>query len=409
MFPWIHLYTEPDGKTFPCCNTIRHDAIKETTSKKTLFEIFNSDTWKNLRLDMLQGNANKMCNRCHEVEEIGNTSYRNFANNDFGDFIDIIDETNEDGSLDAFQLKYIDVRWSNQCNFACAPCGPVFSTKWIQMKKNMSASDAGLFSYNKVTTDSIEDMLLQLEPHLKNCHQIYFAGGEPLIIDDHYRLLELLEEKNIFDVRLRYNTNMSTLNYKKRSAIDYWSSFKDIEICASIDGIGKRGEIIRYGTNWDIIEQNLKTVLPYENITLNYSATITNLNVDHLTDMYDYIFEKGLLKRSSWFATSIAFDPYGFSITNLPKHIKSQISTKILKWVDDLPNRDFNYDLKPVLIEDLQKRLTGVVKFMEKSDNWSFDALKNTLSGSMLNNDWQEIPHLKQIYNEYNINITDKQ
>ena len=402
IFPWIHLYTEPDGKTYPCCNT-EQNTINETTQDKTLSEIFNSDSWNQLRLDMLNNKKNKICNRCHAVEETGNPSYRNFANNDFEDYIDIIDDTNQDGSLDEFKLRYIDVRWSNQCNFACAPCSPVFSTKWIQMRNKTNRSEGHV--YTKISNNTVEDIISQLEPHLEDCHQIYFAGGEPLIIDDHYRLLELLEQKSILDVKLRYNTNLSTLNYKKRSAIDYWSSFNNVEIGASIDAVGDRAEIIRYGTDWKQIEQNIKDILPHDNIVFNYNTTVTTLNIDHLTEMYDYIFENNLIKKSSWLTTNIAFSPFGYHLTNLPNYIKDEISSKIIKWTENLPNRDFNCDVSPFVIEDLQEKMISIVKFMEKSDDWMFSELEKCIEGTMFNDGWKRIPHLKQIYRDYSKKI----
>ena len=53
------------------------------------------------------------------------------------------------------------------------------------------------------------DMWEQLEPHLDHVEQIYFAGGEPLMMEEHYNILEELVRRKRFDVRLIYNTNFT--------------------------------------------------------------------------------------------------------------------------------------------------------------------------------------------------------
>ena len=82
-----------------------------------------------------------------------------------------------------------------------------------------------------------------------------WAGGEPIITEEHYKILDFWIENDI-DVRLRYTTNFSNLYFKKKSILEYWNSFKDVRIAASLDAMGARGELIRAGTNWNRIEKN---------------------------------------------------------------------------------------------------------------------------------------------------------
>ena len=96
--------------------------------------------------------------------------------------------------------------------------------------------------------------------YLKDIEDFYFAGGEPLITDKHYDILDHLIAENKTNALLQYNTNLSNLNYKKKSIIDYWKQFKLVQVRASLDHYGDRAEYIREGTDWNLIIENLKKV-----------------------------------------------------------------------------------------------------------------------------------------------------
>jgi organic radical activating enzyme len=88
--------------------------------------------------------------------------------------------------------------------------------------------------------DGLFDQLDSLLPHIE---EIYFAGGEPLLMDEHYRLLDRLAERGLFDTPLRYNTNFSETRYKGRDVFDIWAQFSNVKVSASVDATGGRGEL----------------------------------------------------------------------------------------------------------------------------------------------------------------------
>ena len=77
--------------------------------------------------------------------------------------------------------------------------------------------------------------------------EIYIAGGEPLVTEEHYLLLEWLIKNNATNVKLRYNTNFTKLRFKDYEVLPLWSHFKHIEILASIDAVDELGSYIRSG------------------------------------------------------------------------------------------------------------------------------------------------------------------
>jgi organic radical activating enzyme len=374
MFPWIHLYSNPDGAAFPCC-TAEQDEIDENTKNKTLDEIFNSTDWKQLRLDMLNGVENKVCRRCHEVDKSGGFSYRSYANNDFGKFIDIVDNTNIDGSIETPEYKFIDIRFSNHCNFACSTCGPVFSTAWGKKVKEYQKTDPNWFDpgYTKIENNTKKSIFEQLKPHFYNAEEIYFAGGEPLIMDDHYRILGYLNDNSITDLRLRYNSNLSNLDYKKENIIHKWKNIREVKIGASIDGVKDVAELIRTGTNWDVIEKNMTEILSYENISLNIDTVVSILNISHLPTMYNYLFDNNLLNKRSWLTTNLAFTPVPYSLTSLPIEYKNKFANIINDYIMELK------DKQTPLIEPAKKSLIhslkSIIEFMYSKDTFQQEDL----------------------------------
>ena len=109
--------------------------------------------------------------------------------------------------------------------------------------------------------DSNDSLYNQFKkPHFKNIKVFYFAGGEPLMTDKHYEILEHLIETGNTKVTLEYNSNVSRLKYKNKSIIDLWNKFENVTVSASLDSWGSRAEYIREGTDWDKVESNLQTI-----------------------------------------------------------------------------------------------------------------------------------------------------
>ena len=104
-----------------------------------------------------------------------------------------------------------------------------------------------------------EEFITEVLKQVPNFEVAYFAGGEPLITEEHYMLIDEMIDKKKTDIQLRYNTNISNLKFKKRDIFKLWQHFdKPIQIYASIDHIGDKAEYIRHGTKWMTIERNLK-------------------------------------------------------------------------------------------------------------------------------------------------------
>ena len=319
--PWMHLNFEPNGKVVPCCLTSHHNYFAGDLKTQTIEEIWNSDNMKSLRKQMINGERPKICDTCFNKEDVTGVSGRTYQNRDFPDVLKKIPEiTLEDGTCTEMELKYWDFRFSNLCNYKCRSCGPRYSSAWVPDAKKL-----GLTDQEKVwSIEAVEDKtnIDFLEDQIDNVKRIYFAGGEPLLMPEHWQILDKLVEKKRFDVKLSYNTNCSTLEYSKKNVIDYWKQWElgKLEVWPSLDEIGERAELIRSGTVWSKVEENLKELAKHDNIILRPGMTIGAWNVNRLPEIITYLVDLGVIRRHPKIHQYINYNNFFINLLDHPKH-----------------------------------------------------------------------------------------
>ena len=233
ILPWIHMHAWPDGRAMPCC-IADSDQPFGNVKENSIKEVWNSDKYKELRLAMLNGEKLDCCRRCYELED---STYiwtlRKNHNQWFGDkHFDLVEKTNADGSIDEMRMAYMDIRFSNICNMKCRTCGPELSSLHAQEHgelygKHEVANILKNNGSNIVNVAKHKDFWNELQQYLPDVEEVYWAGGEPLITDEHYKILDHWIDIGKTDVRLRYTTNFSNLRFKQKSIIDYWKEFPD--------------------------------------------------------------------------------------------------------------------------------------------------------------------------------------
>lgn len=298
MLPWVHLHTMPNGVAAPCC-IAECCATPEgfgNSRTQSLEELVNSKDMRQLRLDMLTGKKNVNCTKCYNHEKEGIDTGRQSANREWAHaFDDVVNNTNfDDGSIKDFKMRYFDIRFSNICNFKCRTCGAEFSTQWEQENLKNGLKYAVIHPKNN-SPEFLKDVLKQVN----NIETAYFAGGEPLITEEHYVVLEEMIRQGRTDIKLKYNTNLSNFNFKNKDILKLWSYFeKSVDVWASIDHYGERAEYIRHGTVWDKIEKNylIAKNTPFINIQINTVLSVFN----YLTiyEFYKYMIDAKMVAAS---------------------------------------------------------------------------------------------------------------
>ena len=358
MIPWIHMHAFPDGRAYPCCLGEMDHPIGSLKTH-TLREVWNDDPYKLMRKNMLEDKPCKECTKCYEQEASGLVSMRESTNKNFGHHIALVDDTKEDGSYDDFKLRYYDIRFSNLCNFACRTCGSIFSSNWYKDEKAAGWNPQHpMVMYAGKDKD---DMWTQMQEHIPHLEQIYWAGGEPLIMEEHWKVLDELVRREMFHVRLVYNTNFSTMKYKGRDVFEMWKLFDCVSVGASLDGSYARGEYIRKGQDWKETVENRERMLKIcPNVDFYVSSTISILNVLHISDFHREWSDLGLLRPMDW-NINILQHPIRYRVDVLPDNLKLQAKDKIEQHIDWLKPRD--------LLTRATNGYQGIINFMMQQDN----------------------------------------
>lgn len=355
IYPWIHLHAYPTGEAYPCCHAEMGVGQVGNCRENTLEEIWTNLPMQQLREDMLSEMPNPTCGRCYEQEANGFFSGRKSANKHHGHHVKKLEEN-------PFEITYWDIRFSNLCNLKCRSCGHIFSSQWYQDQAKLAGGDwkeqNSALNYAGRTE---LDMWEQLEPHLDYVEQIYFAGGEPLLMEEHYRILEELVKRKRFDVRLIYNTNFTHTELKGRSVFEYWKLFDSVAVGASLDDSGARGEYIRKGTDWAVVENNRQEMLQVcPEVDFYISPTLSIMNAWHLPDFHRDWVERGLI-RAQDLNVNILQDPLHYRIDIAPAEYKQRLAAKYsdhVLWLRDC--------------DQLERATTGfesAIKFMMATDN----------------------------------------
>ena len=405
--PWMHLNFEPSGKVMPCCLTSTYQYAAGDLKTQTIEEIWNSDNQKALRKQMIEGIEPKICSKCFDRERVTGESGRVFHNRDFPDVIEAIpDITLEDGTCTTMDLKYWDFRFSNLCNYKCRSCGPRYSSAWVPDAKKMGITDQEkVWSIEAVDDQTNYDFL---KDQIKNVKRIYFAGGEPLLMPEHWDILDMLVEAERFDVKLSYNTNCSTLEYGKKNVIDYWSkwNFGKLEIWPSIDEIGERAELIRSGTVWPKVEANLKELAKLDKIILRPGLTIGAFNVFRLPEIITHLVDIGVVKSDprtnrinyNNFFINLLESPTYYHVHILPDDFKEEIIVKLENFVKEY-NEKYDTDISKIF-EYILHELTK--PFDEKAAR-HFLRVTQKLDDIRNENTFETIPEMTRIKEALNV------
>ena len=389
MFPWLHLNVTPKGDIYPCCSNDYTEPFGNT-KETSLKDAFNNEKMKQLRLDMLSGTKNKICDFCYKHEDSGPHSFRNYSKEMFAHrFDETVPTTLEDGTVPDFNMHYFDIRFSNICNFKCRTCGSEFSSKWgEEMRKNYDPNHPVV-----IHADPRGNLLQEVLDQVDNIDLAYFAGGEPLITDEHYVMLEEMIRKGRTDITLRYNTNASNIKYKKHDILELWKHFKKVELSCSIDHYGERAEWLRKGTDWGKMEENLLLFRDLEQVSFQMNTVFSIFNYSTIGEFYQYLKDKNIVRKDDWYhSLYLAVNPEYYCAKSLPKELKIEAKIKALAWAESNANDS----------TCLPRLITDAVNFANESDDWvkvKTEMLQHTKSIDRIRDEnfWSVFPELNKL------------
>jgi len=357
--PFIHACVWTDGNALPCC--INQSYVLGNTKTTPIKEIYsnNNEKLKLLRKEMLNGpNLPKSCSRCSLPErDYAENSYRNYSNKHYGHLIENI-KFNEDGTIIDSKISTWDVRFSNLCNLKCRTCDSINSSKIAEEERKYINKPIQVL---KEAFDDTTEFFEFFESNIDSIEEIYFCGGESLLLEDHYKILDILILYKKFDTILRYNTNCTKIFFKDKNVVDnYWVKFKNIRLGLSLDAGWEHLSYIRHGSKWEVVLDNLKYIVSKcPHAYMQFSPTISILNAFHISKLHKFLVEQNIIKLNNIYFNILEF-PNFYSITSLPADLKDQVKQHWEQYKNDISILGNS--------EQANKEIDKVIKYMFTQD-----------------------------------------
>lgn len=315
--PWMHfaISSHPDGFiTMPCCRfRLGSDSRFNSYKFQNPLQAIGSQGYlDSVRQKMLKGEKLHECGKCWREERDKGWSMRQT----------MLKRMNHDEVESAdrnFQLRYLEVFFSNLCNLSCRMCSIVDSSQWANLYNN-AFLPAGIQDNTVVPEEFIDqtgkaktqpitfDTKLLEGIDLSNLIEVKILGGEPMMTPDHVDFLDrLMDQSNDpSKIKLVYHTNGTKRPPQK--VIDYWMQMDEIELVFSIDGYGDVNEYQRIGSKWQTIIEN---IIWYKSLPVNFHmrvhCVLSILNIWQIDRLCEWIKQQ--------FGKEDIFDPIAKMLT----------------------------------------------------------------------------------------------
>ena len=403
MAPWTHTYLSPQTERRMCCASrepaqsfkqyIDTDSNKKPYSPQTLTEHWNSDHMRSVRRRMLAGEILPECAVCND--KLLNTDvYRSYWNHLFGHLIDTaFQSTDEDGNTTMPVISF-DYRFNNLCNFKCRMCGSMLSSSWEaeQRKTNDWSVESSPWMEPKLReqikqfqdTQVIQEFMDAIES--KTIKEIYWCGGEPLMWDIHWTAMQRIIDLSFArDVYIRYNTNLSRIEFKNQNIFSMLNKFQDWQICASLDGTGEVGEYIRDGLDYQKwlsnFQQGIDVSTNPRQMRIDFTITMPGLlELKNMFDLSKKLDVQILTKVMFTFSDDEIFSPLA-----VPQSILNEIIDDALEYIK--PQVTWKQQSLVSVLENLKQRQTILPTQKGKNRQLQIDKIRNKSIADILARD----------------------
>ena len=370
--PFAGAIVNTDG-TVQCCSISKE--YLGNVKEKPLEEILNtSKKLKQIRRDMLDNKFHHNCSDCYKKEQHHtNTNFENVSNRIYHAKIlkDAPFKLYRDENH--FELQQIDLRWRNTCNFACVYCDSMFSSTWAQFKGKA----------DKMTSEAMNETFKFVKKNIQNLKTIYMAGGEPLLIKENIKIIDLILEKRP-DLLLRINTNLSILNKK---LYDKVKQLKNVHWIVSAESTNERFNYIRWPGKYEVLVHNLKKIqeLPHK-VSINMTWNV--LCSYNILDFIDDMLANDV--HPNQFIMNHVTDPVEQSVWNITNSLRNKIQKEVKSRMLATDKKFFLYKVYEEMCAILDKPLIDTNKTM----------LYNTLKEFDKNRKLDSRKLFPEIYNE---------
>jgi len=384
MHPFTGLATREDGAIQACCRSHPIGWIQ----KDSLEDIWNNSTMKRIRSQVLGGERPPECAPCFNLEDQGVESLRQRHIKDIipesriNLYPNALNELHTEMTM-PFKFPTMEIKLNNLCNLKCRMCHPMDSTSWNDWEQVEEFYE----KEGNFMVHAIKDLNLIKKPYLDKFddnpnwwnsfekllpyfRRVEFAGGEPLMDPQHYRILDMLKPYG-HQIELKYATNATTLGISKgRTIHEYWPHFRSIAVNVSIDGIDDVYNYIRGNGEWHQVVENIKEIQKIPNVSRIVGAVAVQVsNALILGDMIEYFLDElGIV-----FYTNMVNYPNVLSAQVLPMSLKKLAIENMSRAQTRL--EEFRLVKEhPMLLDLTKKQILGITNYIlakDQNEKWN--------------------------------------
>ena len=402
--PWHSLTINWDGLVYA-------DAISRveygSLYNQTLSELWQSRVAVHLRETWSKGKpSSEVCVNCIKKEKtVGNSRRLYFYRNVNPE---LLKTATYDINADP-DIWYLEINSSNKCNLKCRMCGGEVSSSWIKEEKQLNAMKPIWMparkegKYHRVNFDAVKNILEKRE-YFKNLELLKLTGGEPLMEEQNYQIMEQFIEWDIAkNIVLDINTNGTVLNDR---LLNIAKNFKKMKLHISIEGTGKLYQYIRGGDNFTIeqLENNIIEFNKLPNTQIIYTVTVQIYNIYDIVNIWNWY--KKIRKPGN--------EIFFHNVVVYPRYLNIHILSPSMKWSAYKEMKDADLPVGDTFLPgdtfgqgdpgfaSLIKNLHGKHSFMDKTERKKYlrefirytkdvDSIRNT-------NINEVVPQLKPLF-----------
>jgi organic radical activating enzyme len=323
--------------TKPCC-VFKYDKKNSLNVYDTDLSIYHDSNYvKSLSAQLETGSWPKECVVCQNDEIQNKTSQRQNGNEAYKNYNDT-DIT-------------LEIRPGNVCNFACQTCWPAASSRVTSFYQQAGfdvinpSTGPSIYNTNNITDYSF---LKKIKHRIKD---VILLGGEPFYDKNCLAFLSWAT-KNLSS-NLTIFTNTSVIRE------DIISSYKGtLTIVSSLDAVGKPAEYIRFGTEWNVVEENFKKLKNFKNVKNRVNITTSAYNFYYISDVIEFLLD-------DWpevVSFGVAVEPK-FREWVVPLHMRESIIIRLQSIIKKIETANIALDQKQNAIINL----LSIIKNLKKN------------------------------------------
>jgi len=309
---WLTLHLNLQNGYQNSCHHPSQHKVRLKDIKNNPSGLHNTPKKKAYRLMMLNDERPDECDYCWNIEDLpgDHISDRVYKTTDVNWSVPHLDAIKKAGYDKDINPSYLEISFSNVCNFKCAYCSPDISSQWVdEIRKHGPYPTSnktgdleylkkiGKFPIHHTEHNPYVEAFWKWWPELYPTLDTFrITGGEPLLAKETWTVLDYIEQNPRPDLNLAINTNMGVPKKTIARLVNYYKRLegkvKTFEIYTSCEANGSAAEYIRYGMKFNEFIENvdgfLKATGP--NSRVNFMITFNILSIPSFQQFLEWIF-----------------------------------------------------------------------------------------------------------------------